>query len=165
MKISVRDTVVAGVLGGVAILLAVTRLGMIPMPTGVNATIMHLPAILGGIMEGPVVGMLVGLIFGLYSFLQSGSFFVDPLVSILPRVLIGPVAAWVYRGTGRVWLAAVAGTLANTVGVLGMASLRGYLPWKVAGLIAVTHGLPEIVVAVVLVVAIARASGLKKQAA
>lgn len=162
MKISVRDTVVGGVLGGVSIFLAVTRLGMIPMPTGINATIMHIPAILGGMMEGPVAGTLVGLVFGLYSFLQSGGFFVDPLVSILPRLLIGPVAAWVYRATGMAWLAALAGTLINTVGVLGMAAMRGYLPWKAAGVIAVTHGITEIILAVILVVVIGKAIGIQK---
>ncbi|MBE3565816.1 MAG: ECF transporter S component [Thermogemmatispora sp.] len=144
-------------LGAVAILLAVTRLGMIPMPTGVNATIMHIPAILGGVVEGPGVGALVGLIFGLYSFLYSGRFFADPLVSILPRLLIGPAAYYVRRATGSVALAAALGTATNTVGVLGMAVLRGYLPAKAAGVIALTHGLPEMVVAVVLVVPIARA--------
>lgn len=153
----VRSIVVAGMLGGVAILLAVTRLGMIPMPTGINATIMHIPAILGGVVEGPGVGALVGLIFGLYSFLNSGGFFSDPLVSILPRLLIGPAAYGVRRVTGSVALAAALGTATNTVGVLGMAVLRGYLPAKAAGVIALSHGLPEIVVAVVLVVPIARA--------
>lgn len=162
MRISVRDTVVAGVLGGVSIFLAVTHLGMILMPTGINATIMHIPAILGGMMEGPVAGTLVGLVFGLYSFLQSGGFFADPLISIIPRLLIGPVAAWVYRATRMAWLAAAAATMINTVGVLGMAALRGYLPWKAAEVIALTHGIPEIILAVLLVEAIGRAIGIQK---
>ncbi|HEX7586927.1 MAG TPA: ECF transporter S component, partial [Anaerolineae bacterium] len=55
--LSVRSIVVAGVLGAIAILLGYTRLGFIPVPTPAgNATIMHIPAIIGGILEGWPVG-------------------------------------------------------------------------------------------------------------
>ena len=56
-KISTRKMAVAGMLGAVAIVLSVTGLGMIPMPTlAGRATIMHVPVILAAILEGPVVG-------------------------------------------------------------------------------------------------------------
>ncbi len=90
--LSVRRIVITGILAAIAILLGVTRLGFIPVPnlTG-NATIMHVPAIIGGVMEGPLVGGLVGLIFGIFSFLQATSpLFKDPLVSILPASLYRP---------------------------------------------------------------------------
>ena len=32
-----------------------------------NATIMHIPAIVGGALEGPIVGLLAGAIFGIFS--------------------------------------------------------------------------------------------------
>jgi uncharacterized membrane protein len=135
-----------------AVVLAMSPIGRIPVPwTGVNATTMHIPAIIGGILEGPVVGAGVGLIFGLFSFTTSGGFFTDPLVSVLPRLFIGAVAAWVFQATRRAGWAAAAGTAANTVGVLVMLGLRGYLPWKAIGVIAVTHGIPEIVLAVLVV--------------
>ncbi len=136
-----------------SVVLAVSPIGRIPVPwTGMMATTMHLPAIVGGILEGPVVGAAVGLIFGLYSFLfPSAPFFKDPLVAIVPRLFIGAVAAWVFRLTKRAEWAAVAGTATNTLGVLGMLGVRGYLPWKALGAIAVTHGIPEIVLAVVVV--------------
>ncbi|HHW13682.1 MAG TPA: ECF transporter S component [Firmicutes bacterium] len=134
------------------VVLAVSPIGRIPVPwTGINATTMHLPAIIGGILDGPAVGAAVGLIFGLFSFATSGGFFADPLVSILPRLFIGPVAAWAFRATQRPEWAAAAGTAANTLGVLGMMGVRGYLPWKALGVIALTHGLPEIVLAVAVV--------------
>lgn len=48
-SLTVRNIVIAGVLGAVAILLGVTRIGYIPVPTAAgNATIMHIPAIIGG---------------------------------------------------------------------------------------------------------------------
>ncbi len=41
--LTVRKIVIAGVLGAIAILLGVTRLGYIPVPTAAgNATIMHI---------------------------------------------------------------------------------------------------------------------------
>jgi uncharacterized membrane protein len=157
-----RSVVIAGVLMSISILLGVTRLGFVPVPTPAgNATIMHVPAILGGIMEGPAVGAIIGLGFGVFSFFQATvPMFKDPLVAILPRIFIGITAWLVYVGLKRVneivalAVSAVIGTLTNTVLVLGMAVLRGYMAPEVALTVAVTHGLPEIVVAAIIVVAV-----------
>jgi uncharacterized membrane protein len=160
--LSVRKIVIAGVLGAIAILLGWTRLGFIPVPTAAgNATIMHVPAIVGGIMEGWIVGGIIGTIFGLFSFIQATvPLFKDPLVAILPRIFIGITAYFAYAGLKRVneYLAlivsATVGTLTNTVLVLGMAVLRGYMAAGVALTVGVTHGLPEVVVAVIITVAV-----------
>ncbi len=152
MNSGVRRITVAGLLGAMTVVLAMSPIGRIPVPwTGINATTMHIPAIIGGILEGPAVGAGVGLVFGLFSFTTSGGFFTDPLVSILPRLFIGVAAALAFRATRRAEWAAVAGTATNTAGVLVMLGLRGYLPWKAIGVIAVTHGIPEIILAVVVV--------------
>lgn len=153
LSLNTRKIVIAGILGAIAILLAVTRWGFIPVPnfTG-NATILHVPAILGGVLEGPVVGFLVGGIFGVFSFIQAEvPAFKDPLVAILPRLFIGIVAWLVFvglRGT-NVYVAAIIagilGTLTNTVGVLGMATIRGYFP---ADLILTI--LPQVIMEVIL---------------
>lgn len=58
--------------------------------------------------------------------------------------------------TSAVWFllgAGVAGTLTNTILVSGMAVLRGYMPPGVALLVAVAHGLPEVIVAAIITVA------------
>ncbi len=57
-------------------------------------------------------------------------------------------------------LAAALGTLTNTIGVLGLATLRGYLPLKVALPLVLVHGTPEVVVAMLLVTILVKA--LKK---
>ncbi len=161
-----RQVAISGVLGAITVILGVTGLGFIPFPTlAGRATIMHIPVILAGILEGPLVGLFVGLIFGVFSLLQAGSpMIADPLIAIGPRLLIGVVAWAVYRlaesrnRTLGSSLAAVAGTLTNTAGVLGLALWRGYLPnVQSTLLIAVTHGIPEVVVAALLVPAIVRA--------
>lgn len=160
MKIRTRQIVVAGILGAIALLLGTTPLGFIPVPTPAgHATIMHIPAIIGAIIEGPVVGAAIGLIFGIHSLLRGGAvMFADPIVAILPRILIGIVAYYAYLPFKRNLLvasaaAAITGTLTNTIGVLGLAHLRGYIPtWEAAGAIAVLHGTPEVIVAAILVV-------------
>ena len=164
-RLSVRKIVMSGVLGAVAILLGATRLGFIPVPTPAgDATIMHVPAIIGGILEGPVVGGIIGTLFGVFSFLQVGApMFKDPLVSILPRIFIGITAYLAYTALKRVseYLAlvvsAVVGTFTNTILVLGMGTLRGYIPAGLAAGLTLTHGIPEAVIATIIVVAVVTA--------
>lgn len=129
MRFDTREIVIAGVIGGVALFLGATRLGFIPVPIPFigNATIMHIPAIVGGAVEGPVVGLLVGAIFGIFSFLYADvPLFKDPVVALLPRLLIG-VVAWAVFASLRRWnidlasaAAGVLGSLTNSVGVLGL---------------------------------------------
>jgi len=54
-SVRTRTIVISGLLGAIQILLGLTGLGFIPMPTGVNATILHIPAIIAGALEGPPV--------------------------------------------------------------------------------------------------------------
>src|ERR671916_1018348 len=162
-RLGVRQIVVAGILGGIAIFLGATQLGFIPVPNlSGNATIMHVPAILGGALEGPVVGIIAGGIFGVFSFIQAGvPFFRDPLVSILPRLFIG-VVAWVVFASLRRWsldvaaaAAGVLGSVTNTVGVLGMAVLLGYLP-PAAVVPIVPQAIAEAVLAAIVTVVVVR---------
>jgi uncharacterized membrane protein len=161
-NLSTRQIAISGLLGAVAIILGITPLGFIPVPTPAgHATIMHVPAILGGILEGPVVGGIVGLIFGIYSFVRATSpFFADPIIAVIPRVLIGIVSYFTYKYTRSPAVAAVLGTATNSVGVLGLVALKGYLPVPAAAGVVITHGIPEIVVAVVLTVMLVK--GIKK---
>ena len=162
-RLNVRQIVIAGILGGIAIFLGYTRLGFIPVPNlAGNATIMHVPAILGGALEGPVVGTIVGGIFGIFSFIQAEvPFFRDPLVSILPRLFIG-VVAWAVFASLRNWsidvaaaAAGVLGSMTNTVGVLGMAVLLGYLPLA-ATIPIIPQAIAEAVLAAVVTVVVVR---------
>ena len=159
-----RQIVVAGVVGGVALFLGATRLGLIPVPIPLigNATIMHIPAIVGGVLEGPVVGMLAGLIFGIFSFLYADSpVFANPVVAIAPRLLIGVVAWAVFVGLRRlsVDLASIAagllGSLANTVGVLSLAVLFGLLPVSVIPAVA-PQAIAEAILAAVVTLVVVR---------
>jgi len=160
-----RKIVISGVLAAIAILLSLTPLGYVPVPTAAgHATTMHIPAIIGGIMEGWVVGSIIGTIFGLTSFfLATIPMFKDPLVAILPRIFIGITAALCYGGLKRLnehialIVAATVGTLTNTVLVLTMATARGYMAPAVSVGIGITHGIPEIIVAAIITVAVVTA--------
>jgi uncharacterized membrane protein len=173
MKLSVRQIVISGLMGAIAILLGVTRLGFIgPFPPllPVSATIMHLPAIIGGVLEGPVVGLIVGLIFGVFSWLQSPTeqppanlWFSNPLVSILPRLFIGVTSAYVYRALRKtneivaLAIAGLVGTLTNTVLVIGMIIAWSYAPAPVIVPAVLPNAIFEVIVAVIIVVAVVAA--------
>ncbi|MBQ2995460.1 MAG: ECF transporter S component [Peptococcaceae bacterium] len=162
-KLTTRTIAVSGVLGAITIMLSVTGLGMIPMPSlAGRATIMHVPVILGAILEGPVVGAFTGFIFGLYSFMTPvGAIPADPIVRILPRILIGITAYYTYvlcrRSAFGAVMAAIVGTLTNTIGYLGLATLIGYLPWAASLTVMVTQMPFELVLASVLILALYKA--------
>ena len=162
-----RKIVLTAVLGGITILLGLTHWGFIPWFGGLSLTIMHVPVIIGAILEGPIVGLGIGLIFGLFSMLQAAiaptgildPLFVNPLLAVLPRLFIGPVA-WLVWTALKKWpvvgliASGIAGSLTNTVLVLGALGLFfGKTPlvtqvfgdglWKALAGIAVTSGLPE----------------------
>ncbi|MDE4543311.1 ECF transporter S component [Thermoanaerobacterium sp. R66] len=155
-KLSVRQITIAGMLSAISIVMATTPLGYIPLGIA-NATTMHIPTIIGSILEGPYVGTFIGLIFGVSSFIrQNTPLFADPLVAILPRLLIGIVTYYTYKLTKSSGIAAVAGTLTNTVGVLGLAVLKKYLTVQVALMVVLKNTIFEVVIAVILTTIIVR---------
>jgi uncharacterized membrane protein len=163
LRLGTRQIVVAGILGGIAVFLGATRLGFIPVPTiASSATIMHVPAILGGALEGPVVGLLAGAIFGIFSFLNADNpIFTNPLVAVLPRLLIG-VVAWAAFAALRhrnIYVASVVagvlGSLTNTIGVVGMAVLFGLIPLALVPTI-IPQAVAEAVLAAVVTVVVVK---------
>lgn len=115
----IRRVVVAGLLLGITLLMAFTPVGFIPMPTPAgSATIAHIPAIIGGVLEGPLVGLIVSLGFGFASLLSPLVPVKDPLVIILPRLLIGPVAWWVFTVLRRARVGMLTGMLAVLLALL-----------------------------------------------
>lgn len=163
-SVTTERIVIAGVLAAITIVLGIVPgIGFIPVPTiSASATIEHVPTILGGVLAGPIVGIISGLIFGIMSFTQSTTpLFKDPLVAILPRLFIGLVAWAVFAGLkpfNRDVAAAAAGFLGsatNTVLVVAMLIIRGYIPAALA-LTLIPQALAEAIVALILTVILAR---------
>jgi len=176
--LGVRQITTVGMLSAISIILGISGYGFIPLPLA-KATIMHVPVIIGAILEGPKAGMLIGFMFGGFSLIQNiispnllSFAFLNPLVSVLPRVLIGLTAYFTYRllkprnENVRIAAAAAVGSLTNTAGVLGMiyvlyaaqyAHAKGIAASMAAKTIfgvAFTNGIAEAVVAVIITVAV-----------
>ncbi len=177
-NVRVRQLTVVGMLSAICIILGATGYGFIPLPIA-KITIMHIPVIIGAILEGPKVGMLIGLMFGLFSILQNiispnllSFAFINPLVSVLPRVLIGVTTYYTYKlvkvknETVRVAIGAAIGSLTNTVGVLTMiyllyvdryAQVKNITVNKAAKVIfgiAYTNGILEAIAAVIITISV-----------
>jgi uncharacterized membrane protein len=165
-----RKIVITGALGAISCLLGITHWGFIPWFGGISITIMHIPVIIGAVLEGPFVGAMIGLIFGVFSMIQAAVaptapadvWFTNPLLAVLPRLFIGPVA-WLFWSALKRWqipgliASGIAGSLTNTFLVLGMIGVLGYLPWAAIGPIIVANGLPEAGVAAILVLIVVAA--------
>jgi len=175
-RIKTSELTTIGMLSAICVVLGLTGYGFIPLP-GAKATIMHIPVIIGSIIGGPLVGMAIGFIFGIFSIIQNittpnilSFAFINPLVSVLPRVLIGFTSYYVYKlsfikkDSVRIGLATVVGSLTNTFGVLTMvyvlyaakfAVSKGIDPSIAAKTIygiAIINGVPEAIIATVITI-------------
>jgi len=111
-------------------------LGYIPIGP-LSLTIIQVTVIIAAIVLGTKEGAIIGGIWGMITFIRAfvaptsviaPIVFTNPLVSVLPRILIGVVAAYVFHKmlskklneTVRMSIAGVLGSLTNTVLVLGL---------------------------------------------
>lgn len=127
---------ITGAFGALSVILGVTRWGMISLSPVVSLTIMHIPVILATLLAGLVPGIGVGAIFGVSSLILAATsqsslldpLFINPLVSVLPRMLIAvitwavdvllkkiPAMPRIVSGS----ISAFFGSLSNTVLVIG----------------------------------------------
>ncbi|HZJ56983.1 MAG TPA: ECF transporter S component [Clostridia bacterium] len=191
MKITTRKLAVIGMLGGISIMLEFGGVGIIQLPfLPVQVTIMHIPTIIGAIVEGPVVGLFIGLIFGGFSMYRAFTqpsvlsvAFMNPLVSILPRLAIALTSYYSFKGIKNLlrgkgqrgialstMVASAVGTLTNTIGVLGIAYLlykdvfakmlnveQSMVGKAVIYGIAIPNGVPEAIAAVLIITPIVQA--------
>lgn len=111
-----RKLVILAMLTAILVIFQFTPIGYIPIP-GFNPTLMHIPVIIGAIMLGPGEGAFLGLVFGITSIIQATiqvpltAFLFSPFVplgsyksaviAIVPRVLVGVTAAYLYRLIAR----------------------------------------------------------------
>ena len=154
---SIRELTISGLLAGITIFLGLTGYGFIPLVV-MNATILHIPTIIGTVVAGPKVGILVGFLFGLFSFIQTlrapslmmqfalqYSVIADAFICIVPRICI-PIVVWLlYKyipGNAhlRAGISAVGGAITNTVLFLGSFFLLVGAPYAAAKGISVDHG-------------------------
>lgn len=183
----------------IVLMSTVPYLGYIPLGF-MNATIIHVPVIIGAVILGPQSGAFLGLVFGLTSLVKNTlepnltSFVFSPFYSIggmggnfwslviclVPRILIGVVAYYVFvlirkllkeRKNSEIPAcigAGIAGSLTNTLLVMNLiylffgpeyAEAKGTAYHALYGVILGVifgNGIPEAIVAAVLTVAIVK---------
>ena len=113
-------------------------LGNIPIPP-LNPTIIHITVIVAAFVLSTKDGMLVGLVWGLARMVKAYTLpaspldlllWTNPVIAVVPRVMVGLVAGLLFHAflkrkqekRGMV-IAAVLGSLTNTVLVLGFIAL------------------------------------------
>lgn len=185
-----KSLALMGVLLAIEIILNFTPLGLIPLGF-MNATTLHIPVIIGAIFLGPIGGGILGAAFGVLSIITNTirpnvtSFVFSPFITIsntsgnftsliialVPRILIGVVAYYVYKVVSEkcknkiiaYLLAAIAGSLTNTILVMGgiyMFFGQSYAAAKglafealfgiILGIVGI-NGIPEAIVAAIVV--------------
>lgn len=110
-------------------------LGYIPIPP-LNPTIIHITVIVAAITLGTVDGMIIGGIWGIARMIKAYTIpaspldfllWTNPVIAILPRILIGLFAGLIYHNVmknkkassfGRIGSASIVGSFTNTVFVL-----------------------------------------------
>ena len=109
-------------------------LGFIPLGFA-SVTIIHIPVLIAIFVLGEKLGIITGLTFGLLSWLIAAfrptqpldPFFVNPLISVLPRLLFAILAVFFYLYLRRLFknnyismvITSIIGTLIHSVLVLG----------------------------------------------
>lgn len=196
-KTNVRLLTQMALLTALMLVMAFTPLGYIPLPF-MNATTMHIPVIIGACLLGPKMGGVLGGLFGITSVVRATispnltSFVFTPfysfspefhgswtslIVAIVPRILIGVCAGWVFIGikklihneTVSLAVAGFVGSMVNTIGVMGLiyllfgeqyAAAGGTSPSLLLGVIMGVvglNGVPEAIIAAVLTAAVSKA--------
>ncbi|MDH2808564.1 ECF transporter S component [Enterococcus faecium] len=114
-------------------------LGFIPLGF-ISLTIIHITVIIAAVVLGPKDGMVIGLFWGIATIVRAYAMpttpfdtlvFTNPIISVVPRVLVGLVAGlvfhWIYQKNKSITIssafAGVLGSLVNTVLVLGFMGL------------------------------------------
>lgn len=122
-----------GLMLALTLVLDYSPLGAIPLGT-ISATTTHIPTIITGVILGPIAGFLMGTCLGLISLVHAltrpvtvlDPLFINPLISVLPRMFIGFVSYYVYfllskinkkipsKKTLATFAAGLAGSFTNT---------------------------------------------------
>lgn len=114
------ELVLTALFTAIIVIMAFTPLGYIPLVV-INATVIHIPVILGALFCGPKKGAFLGFVFGLTSFMKNtlmptslSAFVFSPVLAysidgpagiiksavicFVPRILVGIIPYFVYKG-------------------------------------------------------------------
>ena len=100
-----RRLALCGAFSALVIVLTFTNLGFISFSPVISITILPIPVILAATLGGLPEGIIVGFVMGLMSLIKAAMsptgvldpLFVNPLCSVLPRMLLGVIAWGLWR--------------------------------------------------------------------
>lgn len=134
-KFSTKELTLVGMMIAITAILAWTPLGLIPLPL-ISASTLQIPTIIIAIIAGPFLGGITGAAMGILTLIRAVTspsgvldpYFINPIISVLPRVLIGISAGYAFLGLQKLTgkrkvsyaISAVIGSFVNTAGVLGL---------------------------------------------
>ena len=120
----VRLTLLAMFSAIIIVMTFVPYVGYITLGVTLSITTLHIPVIIGAITLGPVGGAVLGTVWGLSCLVYALSnrradavIFTNPLISVIPRIIVGYLIGWYY-----VWFKKIIKNhyaAAIVVGVLG----------------------------------------------
>nr|WP_164512657.1 ECF transporter S component [Loigolactobacillus iwatensis] len=152
--------------------------GYIPIGP-LDLTTIHVTVIIAAMVLGPIDGAIIGGVWGLITFIRAFTsptsplaplVFTNPVIAIVPRILIGLVTGYLFNWLRKTRLpqtvgmmfASLAGALTNTILVLGLiyifyrnpqvaaayhTNLNGLL--NVLLVVVATNGIPEAILAAI----------------
>jgi len=99
-----RMTIAAIFIALIAVMTFTPYVGYISLPgIGLSITTLAVPVIVGAILLGPLYGTVLGAAWGvtclLYAVAQGtfdAAIFLNPLISVLPRILVGSISGYIY---------------------------------------------------------------------
>jgi len=162
ISVNTRTLAVTAIMCAIAVILSFPFIGTIMLPQ-VAATIAFLPVIISAITLGLVPGITVGAAAGIASWVRAvtlpatvlSPYFMNPMVSILPRILIAVVVWLAFKGLMAiplpkaidrvpiaVGISAAIGSATNTAAVLGSLYLYYAMPFRGGDPIFTFHAPP-----------------------
>jgi len=135
-KIDTRNLARAGILSALIIVMTVVPYTGYIYYGLIEITTLHIVVAVGAVLLGWQYGAVLGLVWGVTCMLRAltnplWAPFVNPLISVVPRVLVGAVGGWAAMGLRKLklrsglvaGLSAAAATLTNTLLVLSALKL------------------------------------------
>lgn len=174
MNKKLQDMVLASIFIALIIMMTVVPFTGYITYGPVEITTLHIVVILGAVILGPKYGTALGAVWGITCFIRAFTnplfiMFTNPLISILPRILVGFVAGIISKYLFKTKLpkslgaiiTAVAGTLTNTVLVLSAIYVFGGMIKSYAEFFEMfktiyvtiigTNGLIELIAAIIII--------------
>ena len=163
----INSVTITAAMGALIIVMGLTHIGFIPWFSGASITIMQIPVLIAAIIAGLGSGIGTGLIFGIFSLIQAAiapigpldPFFVNPLVSVLPRVLMGIGTYFCFKFFSsfpkfpkpvNYAISGLFGSLINTCLVLLMLVVIKAMDFKMFVAVLIANGLLEAVASAII---------------